>query len=73
MELPSTEDFYIDKHEDMYGIFSTHTDVCEHKDSCLSRCYKALVLMQAEFEKMVEDIEANKKATAARGRLKGVK
>ena len=72
MNLPSTKDFQIEMLEgtspkgDHYVVRNKHTKVAEHKDNILTRAYEALVKLQSAFDDMLKDIEAEKKAAAAR-------
>ena len=78
MELPSTKDFQIEMLEgdapkgNHYVVRNMQTNVVEHKDNILTRAYEALTKLQAAFDSMMKDIEAEKKAQAAR-KIKAVK
>ena len=71
--LPDTADFEIKivkavkaLEVDCYGVYNKSTDVLEHKDTSLTRCYKALLLMQKEYSNMLIEIKKEEKATKLR-------
>jgi hypothetical protein len=75
IELPETHDFYIkllnpqiSRNGSNYGIVNKHTDRTEHTDTILSRCYETMKSMQARWDMMWKEIDANK----AKNRIKEV-
>lgn len=61
--LPTTINYTIivvndPEHEgiDCYGVINRNFDVVEYYDNLLPRTYQAMVSMQREYDKMVDDI-----------------
>lgn len=74
-DLPSTADFEMKIVEAVkaldvpcYGVYNKHTEVLEHKDSSITRCYGAITEMQKEYTKMMTDIESTKAANKIRAK-----
>lgn len=79
--LPSTDDFEVRIVEPVktldvpcYGVYSKNTDILEHKDSSITRCYDALTKMQVAYDEMVKDIASTKaaKKIKAKGSLHSI-